>query len=175
MNKGDWIQTYTGKQFYPLSPEIDKISIVDIAHALSMKCRYTGHCSDFYSVAEHSVVVSNFCLPQYALAGLMHDAAEAYLPDVSRPIKPYLTGFKQLEDSLLGEIFTRYNIIYPYPQNIKDIDTRACFSEGVFLMPDISCWKLQDPLPGFRPMSLSPTEAKVEFLERFFELYLNGI
>lgn len=93
-----WIQTFTGRQFYPLSPRAADVCIDDIAHALALTCRFTGHCARFYSVAEHSVRCVQFLgealaqrhalmSPALAMATLLHDAAEAYLPDVARPIK----------------------------------------------------------------------------------------
>lgn len=166
------MQTYTGEQFYPLDPEPDKIHIIDIAHALSMKCRYSGHCQEFYSVAEHSVIVSRYCKPENAMAGLMHDASEAYLPDVIRPIKPYLEGFKQIEDNLLQVIFKKYGIEYPFPKDIKTIDTRVCFTEGQTIMFDTDCWLLQAEPLDFQPMCFFPTVAELEFVERFNELNL---
>src|SRR5271165_7548492 len=87
--KGDWIQTYTGRVMYPLDPRPEEINIIDIAHALSNLCRFTGHVRTFYSVAEHSVRVSQHCDPKDALWGLLHDASEAYLADMSRPMKRY--------------------------------------------------------------------------------------
>ncbi|MFG0247924.1 MAG: phosphohydrolase, partial [Phycisphaeraceae bacterium JB051] len=77
-----WIQTYTGKAFYPLREDPGIIDIRDIAHALSLQCRFNGHCSDFYSVAQHSVHVSEVVPQAFALWGLLHDAAEAYMSDL---------------------------------------------------------------------------------------------
>ena len=75
---GDWLQTFTGKAFFPLDPRPEEMDIFDIAHALSNLCRYGGHCNKFYSVAEHSVLVSILCRLYYgeqvALQGLLHDA-----------------------------------------------------------------------------------------------------
>ena len=83
----DWMQTYTGKVFRPLNSEANKIDILDIAHALSMKCRFNGHCKEFYSVAEHSVRVASIISSPNKLWALLHDAPEAYLPDLLGPIK----------------------------------------------------------------------------------------
>lgn len=82
-----WIQTFTGKQFWPLAPKASDVCIEDIAHALSLKCRFGGHVKKFYSVAEHCVRVMKILKPADQLWGLMHDAAEAYLPDIAAPIK----------------------------------------------------------------------------------------
>ena len=75
---GSWLQTYTGKKFYPFDPREEEVDILDIAHALSQLCRFGGHTKEFYSVAEHCVLVSMCCPSEVKLLGLLHDAAEAY-------------------------------------------------------------------------------------------------
>lgn len=82
-----WITTFTGKRFYQTSPHRDSVCIEDIAHALSMLCRFTGHCREFYSVAEHSIRVAYELQSQQRIHGLLHDAHEAYLGDTSGPLK----------------------------------------------------------------------------------------
>ena len=89
--KGSWIQTYTGKKFWPFSPLPDDVDFRDVAHALSNLCRFGGHCREFYSVAEHSIRACNLIdwddHPVAALAALLHDASEAFLVDLTRPLK----------------------------------------------------------------------------------------
>ncbi len=86
------IVTYTGKVFDLLNPTPDKVCIEDIAHSLAYQCRYTGHTREFYSVAQHCVLMAeNPDLPGDPMAKLMHDAAEAYIGDIARPWKHLLS------------------------------------------------------------------------------------
>lgn len=93
-----WMQTYSGKQFWPLAPRVQDVELEDIAHALSNICRFNGHCKRFYSVAEHSLLVLGEVRrmiargkvtehPRLLKLALLHDAAEAYLGDIIRPVK----------------------------------------------------------------------------------------
>jgi 5'-deoxynucleotidase YfbR-like HD superfamily hydrolase len=106
-NDNNWIQTFTGRQFWPLDPRPEDIELLDIAHALANKCRYTGHTRSFYSVAQHSVLVSEIVPAADAHWGLLHDASEAYLPDVARPVKRELAGFQEIENRLMGCVAER--------------------------------------------------------------------
>ena len=81
-----WMMTYKGVRFDLENPEPSMVGIYDIAHALSMKVRFNGHCSDFYTVAQHSVLVSDMCSPKNALWGLLHDAAEMIICDNDKGI-----------------------------------------------------------------------------------------
>ncbi|MHC4093108.1 MAG: phosphohydrolase, partial [Planctomycetota bacterium] len=105
-----WMQTIGGRQFFPGQPDPGAIDIMDIAWSLSMLCRFNGHCSHFYSVAQHSVLVSQLCPPGLELAGLLHDAAEAYIGDLVAPIKREIPVFRELEERLLIAIGQRFNI-----------------------------------------------------------------
>src|SRR5690348_18006267 len=101
------IHTFTGRTFCPLDPKPEDIDIQDIAHALSCQCRFTGHSRKFYSVAEHCVRVSLLVSPDLQLAALLHDASEAYLSDVARPIKrlPAMAEYRRTEEALQRQIY----------------------------------------------------------------------
>lgn len=104
-----WIMTHTGVKFTPLEPKVSDVCLEDIAHALSNMCRFNGHCKKFYSVAQHSVLVAEYLIDELedtpiVLCGLFHDAAEAYLPDLCRPIKPAWVEFARFEKQLLAII-----------------------------------------------------------------------
>src|SRR4030066_897027 len=132
--KGDWIQTWSGRQFWPLDPRPEEIFIDDIAHALGNICRFTGHCLDFYSVAEHCLHVSMWDDPEFALIGLLHDASEAYLCDIPRPVKPYIMVYKELENAIERSIFERFGIgadvFSKGAENVKRIDSAMLATEA---------------------------------------------
>jgi hypothetical protein len=107
-----FITTSSGIHINPLDPDPSKINIVDIVHALSNICRYGGHCTPFYSVAEHECRLYEIVPPAYANVALMHDSAEAYLLDIPSLVKAELPGYIEAEDRLLRLIFEKYGIDY---------------------------------------------------------------
>lgn len=140
---GDWMQTHSGKMFYPTDPREEDIDIEDIAHALSHICRFAGHCNTFYSVAEHSVRVADEVHRQsrgvpardvcaLVLHGLLHDAAEAYLVDIPRPLKmaPGLEYYRAYERTLERVIFRRFGLPDEIPAVVKQADQRLLVTEG---------------------------------------------
>lgn len=167
----DWIQTFTGRKFYPVAPRAADVAIEDIAHALSLLCRFNGHCAAFYSVAEHSVRVAAALPRELRLWGLLHDAAEAYLGDVPRPLKRNLTAFTTAEERLLEVIAARYRLAWPMPAAVALADDRLLATEARDLMaPPPEPWGLTaEPLPD-RIAPWGPAEAEARFLEAFAEL-----
>ncbi len=175
-----WMQTYTGKRFNLLNPKASDIDIVDIAHALSRICRFTGHC-EHYSVAQHSVIVSQHVAGGNALAGLMHDAHEAYVGDVSSPMKRAIvermleaggTYDTSIETDIIIAIRDRFCIGSVDGQSVKQADLRALMTEARDIMGGQrgGDWGVDAiPLP-IRIVPWSANRAKEEFLKRTAEL-----
>jgi hypothetical protein len=167
-----WIQTYTGKAFWPLDPRPEELDIEDIAHALSHQCRYAGHTSAFYSVAEHSVHISYAVSPENALWGLLHDASEAYLVDIPRPLKPFMPDYKVWEARLMQCIAQRFGLTGEEPVEVKEMDTRILHNERKALMRTGLEWSLKgEPIPNLVIVGWEPAAAYSEFMIRFIDLY----
>lgn len=167
---GDWIQTYTGKQIFPLDPVRNVYDIIDIAAALSKLTRYNGHCLRFYSVAEHCVLMARRARDlgygdATCRAMLMHDASEAYLIDVPRPIKPSLGGYMEIEAALMVVIAARFGFEWPLPAIVKTFDTNMLNDEMRQAMaPPPSPWRHGGEPVGVTLQFWSPDQAFAEFL-----------
>lgn len=169
---GDWLQTFSGKKFYPIDPRPEEVFIEDIAHALSNMCRFGGHCKQFYSVAEHSTRVSYACDPEDALEGLLHDASEAYLIDIPRPVKHsgYFEPYKIFEAKVQAVINERFGL-RPEPESVKKADRVLLLTEQRDLMGNqVEPWKTQATPLDTHILPLPPAQAKLEFMIRFNEL-----
>lgn len=173
--EGAWLSTLSIPKFNFLSPQEADIDIRDIAHALSLTCRFGGHGKSFYSVAEHSVLVARVLAsyrasPLTVYAGLLHDAEEAYLPDIPSPIKLYMPEAHAIYDRLSKAIIRKFGIQEADWVLIKDIDHRLCTTEakalgiwnegwantGASLYSPIYCW--------------TPKVAEARFLATYEEL-----
>jgi hypothetical protein len=167
-----WIETFTGKRFEFLDPKHDQIDIRDIAHSLAYTCRYTGHSKKFYSVAEHSILVSYLAIDP--LAGLLHDSSEAYITDIASPIKPHLANYKELEDNIMNKIAAKFGFTYPLDHDIKDCDATQLKTEAKHLLHSKGQpWAYLYPTKrphGITPNCWGPEEAEKKFLERFEEV-----
>ena len=166
-----WVQTYTGRKFFPLAPRVEDVDIRDIAHALAFNCRFNGHCLRFYSVAEHSVRVSLAVPEAQALWGLLHDAAEAYLTDLPRPVKIQMPAFSEFEDRLLETILGKFGLSMPMPSQVKYADDALLATEQRDVMaPPPDAWHLPAPPLPDRIEPMPPQVAERAFLERFDRL-----
>lgn len=176
---GDWIQLISGKPFWPLDARPEGVEIEDIAWALSMQCRFAGHVLRRYSVAEHSVMVSRIVWPEYALWGLLHDATEAYLVDVPRPVKRSMPVYREHEDRLARVIAERFGLPWPMPEDVKAADTWILMREKDQLLAEperpwghgqIGVCSRYMAMPDITLPCWSPDDARDAFLARFDEL-----
>lgn len=162
LNTPNCIRTNSGIYMNVFEPTIEMINIEDIAHSLSNQCRFAGHLPKFYSVAQHSILCSSLVDKRDKLEALLHDASEAYIIDIPTPIKAGLTNYKEIEDKLMRLIAQKFNFNYPLGDAVKKVDKKMLHFEWDHLMLEI-------PLEyGF--ISLSPTSAKQEFLNEFYDL-----
>jgi hypothetical protein len=166
---GGYMHTWTGRLFYPAAPKADDVDLEDIAHALSRICRFGGHC-DFYSVAQHSVLVSLYCDEVDARWGLLHDAAECYIGDIIRPVKhnqalPGMRDYRAAEDRIQDAICHRFGLDHRMPASVRLADRQVLATEG----RDLRRLTNMDDLPPPRAETIFPwtmSEAKRVFLTR---------
>jgi hypothetical protein len=182
-DRGPWIRTFTGRRFYPLDPRPEDVCAVDIAHALSMQCRYAGHSRWHYSVAQHSVLVSeqvekwqrNSDWPlgnsrRKQMWALLHDAAEAYVLDIPRPLKQAMPEIQQAEKKVMAAICDAFELPHEEPAIVKRIDTAILADEAKVLMGDPQDWNLPEPALGVFINKWKPDEAEFMWLKRFMDL-----
>jgi hypothetical protein len=178
-----WIGTYTGKHFHPFRPRAGDIDLKDIAHGLALSkwaCRFRGQCKHHYTVAQHSVEVSkvirsNGGSERAALAGLLHDASEAYLPDLAAPIKEWLPDYRELESTIQTAIevyFLGSELDPDERKTVKEADMIMLATEAYSLMPAPTDW---GSIRGIIPIEnwrgpIPASKAETEFLEMFNEL-----
>jgi len=174
MSRGGWMQTYGGRAFYPMTPRCEDVELEDVAHALSLLCRYGGHVQRFYSVAEHCVRMSQAVSPENALWALLHDATEAYMGDMIRPLKRSMPAYVEAEDRLMQAICARFDINDEMPPEVHEADSRILHDERAALLgPSPQPWN--DALEAMKPLGVTisgwdPPLAKYEYLNRFYEL-----
>lgn len=163
MNRiGNYIQTASGKLFYPLDPRAEEVCIYDIAHALSQCARWTGHTREFYSVAQHACVVASlvaYTAPHLALAALHHDSAEAYLADICSPTKQFLwlryenhAGVEQMESFSSVEDRVEHAILKALSIETPDQDGRAAIKTADRAALRWEAENLMSPFPNEDPI-----------------------
>jgi uncharacterized protein len=181
LEPGPFIQTVSGRRINPFEPDPSEIDPQDIAQALSNQCRFGGHCRVFYSVAQHSVIVSDLVResggdPETVLAALLHDASEAYLVDLPHPLKHRSelgVAYRRAEAVLEQAIRERFSLVADM-SGIKPIDRALLATERRAFTGDVWHWP---ELDGVEPLDLTlepwePAKAAREFLARFEQLEL---
>lgn len=182
LRKGDWMQLFTGSgrgaQFWPLDPRPSEVMVRSIAHSLGMLCRYGGHVRYFYSVGEHSVHIARWVRDnggshEEVLWALLHDSPESKgMADLIRPVKPFVDGYKDIEDSVMDAVCIRFGLPLTMPSIVKEADNRILNDEMMQNMEEPPVpWSLPDPRPlGVTLQFWSPAEAEAAFLDMFAEL-----
>jgi hypothetical protein len=166
---GDWMQVGSGP-FWPLDPRPEEIHIHDIAVALSNLCRFGGHVREFYSVAQHSVHVAALCGPEDALWGLLHDASEAYLGDIIRPLKRQecFAEYRAAEERLMAAICARFDLPREMPESVRRADEIMLATEARDLKNvDLETWTVRERPRDTRINPWSPARAWFEFGKSF--------
>jgi 5'-deoxynucleotidase YfbR-like HD superfamily hydrolase len=172
--RGDPIGTYTGGHFYPLDPDPAEVDLPDIANGLANTCRYAGQCQFYYSVGTHSLYVSEELAdhgPRVQLYGLLHDAAEAYVSDVPRPIKRELEHFAAIEADVLDTVWTGLEIPAPSEDEweaVMEADDRLFRYEADTLLAEFEPPSVPDCSYELSPCA--PEKVREEFLDRVEEL-----
>jgi hypothetical protein len=138
------------------------MNVADIAHALSLQCRFTGHTRTFYSVAQHSLIAAQIAKgfgwsKKTQFVCLMHDATEAYLCDIASPLKrqPEFAAYRKVEAGLWAAMCQRWNLPAVLPNYVKEIDGRLCTTEALELMPTM-------PLAWHRVVPPAYTRAELD-------------
>lgn len=159
--KPNCLRTHSGQYVNVLNPDPDTILIEDIAHSLANQCRFGGHLPLFYSVAQHSVRAANMVQGEgNELCALMHDASEAYLMDIPRPIKNHLSNYKEIEDRFMHVIAAKFGFNWPMCQDVVNVDEELLKYEWESIMLG----------NGKNVVLYSPAESKAIFLECFHKL-----
>ncbi len=167
---GPVISTWMGRAFNFIEPDPDSICIEDIAHSLSLLCRYNGHTPTHYSVAEHSIRCSYEVPHEFAKQALMHDAAEAYIGDVASPLKALLPDFQRIEEAVEDAVAVAFDLpAYLHPL-VKEADLRMLATEKRdILFKDDEEWPVLKDIHPFpdRIFPLRAREAEFGFLRRW--------
>jgi len=169
-----FVAVNSGLLYWPLEPDVELITIEDIAHSLAFQCRYNGHVERFYSVAEHSLILCELASLENKFAALMHDSTEAYCCDIPRPLKSVWPEYKAIEHRIWLRIAEKFGLPGELPAEVQHLDGAICNDEMRELIPRYryptgvekygSVWTR-----GFE--CLAPREAEARFLSKFHELH----
>lgn len=172
-----YIETSSGKAFYPYNPAAEQIDINDIAHAISQLCRFGGHSKQFYSVAQHSILVSKYLRdngesPVIQLYGLLHDATEGYMVDLPTPIKQLLPDYRAAEDRLHDIIWEALGLQKPTEEEwkvVKNADIQFQNYEATILLP-VASWADKTVKLDYELKEELISDVKAEFLSLYHQL-----
>ncbi|KHD88294.1 MAG: HD family phosphohydrolase [Bdellovibrio sp. ArHS] len=166
--KKSWVITLSGTRFNILDPDPSAVRMEDIACALARQARFNGHTRFFYSVGQHSCLGAEVSpTKEIALHMLFHDATEAYVGDLVSPVKALLPDFEIIESRIHWAISQKFNLEFPLPKVVKQIDRRLLATEVRDLITkDLSSWNISEDEPFEFPIIPWPPEVtEARFLE----------
>lgn len=171
----NYVRTFTGRHFWPVDPRPEDVCIEDIAHALSLTCRWNGHCTRHYSIAQHSCFVHDWVGRGDKLVGLLHDASEAYICDLAKPIKGLVAGYQEIERRLMDTIAQALGFTWPESPAVKDADVFALGAEMWHLFEPRRQYiavgaAQQEIIEDLTLPTLTPKQAEEAFLRRYYAL-----
>lgn len=173
------LMSSSGFLFDACSLTVEDVDILAIANSLSKQCRFFGNCSEFYSVAQHCVLLSNMVEKKYQKWALLHDAAEAYLSDLAAPIKNIMPQYTELEENALKVIAKKFDLEYPIPEPVLEADLLLRKAEMINLFDSYYDWESVIDFTDARGIVVSPypscDEAKFLFINRFKDLFGNNL
>ena len=165
------ISTWDGQFFDYNNPEKYDYDIETIAHSLSNLCRYGGHSNRFYSVAEHSILVSEVVPPELALCGLLHDASEAFVGDMPSPLKAMCKSYRTIEERVQKSIADKFGLPYPFPHEVHVADKMLYKAEREQIAPvQDNIWYTDIPAADVYIRGYVPNKAAKLFMDRYEEL-----
>ncbi len=180
MRKGDFVGTYKGNEFWPLDPRVEEVDVIDIAHSLSQICRFNGHTLHFWSIAQHSLLVEqvikeylNWDSPLTRLYGLLHDASEAYISDICRPVKKYLQDYLEIEGKIERAILEYFQIADKLTSKDMELvikaDNIVLALEGRKLMKSRDYWNISQLWkPEYEPLLKYIDSSNISDVEQRF-------
>jgi len=170
----NWTLTSTGQHFDLVDPQPDMINLLDIASGLSNECRFNGQCRYFYSVAQHCYQASLIVPPEFALEALLHDASEAYIKDIPRPLKALLPDYRRIEQRVEAAIRARFGLPDAQSYPVTEADRIMLATERRDLMPpDDTEWPILHRVTALdkRLTAVNNHRAKALFLTRIIEVF----
>ena len=139
-DRGRWMQTYLGIRFHPTDPVAEEVELIDVAHSLAQQCRFNGHTSQFWSVAQHSILCANLAAPEAKRFALFHDAAEAYVGDMIRPLKYNGENmgkqFRDIEAMVMHAVNQAFGLVWTddIHAEVDRVDSLSIAIEATYLM-----------------------------------------
>lgn len=174
MSQFNYIRLGSGVKFNYLKPDFSQITIEEIAHSLSLQCRYIGHTKFHYSVALHSVLCSIIAPQEYKYQALMHDSAESLVGDCPAILKNLLPDYRKIEENVEKGLWTKFGIQWPMHPEVKKVDMIMLATELKQLMPGDDWKNIPYKPANITIKELKPKKVKEMFIKSYYRYLENS-